>query len=382
MPAAGLLALPGVARLAREPGVHVVGGAVRDVLLGRDPVEVDVVVEGDAVALARRLGPVLAVHERFGTATVELDGTRVDLASARRERYAAPGALPDVELGATIEEDLRRRDFTINAIAVRLADNVVTAVPGAIDDLRGSLLRVLHRGSFSDDPTRLLRLARYGARLGFVPEPATAALAETAVRDGAVTTVTPSRLGAELRLLLREPQPAALLELERAWLGVAVVGESFGVDAGLVRRALALCPQDARADLVALAACCRGAQVGRRLTELGFSAREAAVVAEAASLDALLGALEAGAQSADGLLSRKPIEAAVVVAAAGGPEGEAARKWLTETRHLRLAITGDDLVAAGLSGPAVGAALAAARAAMIDGRAPDREAQLAVALGA
>ncbi|HEX8105324.1 MAG TPA: hypothetical protein VF533_22100 [Solirubrobacteraceae bacterium] len=378
MPAGDLLALPGIARLAGEPGVHAVGGAVRDVLLGREPVEVDLVVEGDAIALARRIGTVVAVHERFGTATVAVDGTRLDLASARRERYAAPGALPDVELGATIEEDLRRRDFTINAMAVRLADQAVTAVPGAIDDLRGSLLRVLHLASFRDDPTRLLRLARYGARLGFVPEPGTAALGEAAVYAGAVGTVTPGRLGAELRLLLSEPQPAALLELERWGLGAALLGDRFRVDAGCLRRALDLRPDDARADLVALAAC--GADP-ERLQALGYAAREAAIVRAAGGAGSERDAVEA-AEGTDRVLSSGPLEAAVLVAARGGPQGDAARSWLAETRHRRLAITGDDLVAAGLRGPAVGAALAAARAAMIAGRAPDRERQLAVALGA
>src|SRR3954453_18591697 len=94
--------------LAGVPGVWVVGGAVRDVLLGREPRELDLAVEGDAVALARRLRIPDAVHERFGTATV--DGA--DLAAARRETYARPGALPDVQLGATIEQDLARRDFS------------------------------------------------------------------------------------------------------------------------------------------------------------------------------------------------------------------------------------------------------------------------------
>src|SRR3712207_3827048 len=100
--------------LRDEPAAWVVGGAVRDVVLGRPVRELDVVVEGDAVALAQRIGRVVAVHERFGTATVDVGGTIVDVTAARRETYARPGALPDVELGAPIEDDLRRRDFSIN----------------------------------------------------------------------------------------------------------------------------------------------------------------------------------------------------------------------------------------------------------------------------
>lgn len=364
MPLGDLLAHPAVALVAGEQGVHAVGGAVRDALLGRPAHEVDFVVEGDAVALARRLGGELTVHERFGTATVRRDGLALDLASARRERYPRPGALPDVELGASLEEDLERRDFTVNAIAVRLTDGAVTEAPGARDDLGAGVLRVLHDRSFLDDPTRLLRLARYAARLGFSAEPRTRELAQEAVDGGAVETVTPSRMGAELRLLLREPQPAALLALEALGVGERLLGPGFHVDPEYLRDALALCPPEARADLVALAASC-GPDDGLagRLRQLGFPAREADVVARAAAGRDRTGSLEA----------------AVVAAARGSHD---AARWLHSGRHLRLAITGDDLLAAGLSGPAVGKALAAARAAMLDGSAPDRESQLAVALGA
>src|SRR5919206_43848 len=103
-----------------EPGVHVVGGAVRDALLGRTPHELDLLVEGDATVVARRaaerLGGVALVHERFGTATVRAPAATFDLVSARTERYPRPGALPEVTLGATAEEDLARRDLTVNAI--------------------------------------------------------------------------------------------------------------------------------------------------------------------------------------------------------------------------------------------------------------------------
>src|SRR5829696_1067753 len=113
-----LRAAPGanivLSAVAGEPGVYVVGGAVRDALLDRVPRELDLVVEGDAVAVARRVGGALTVHERFGTATVQADGFAFDLAGARRETYSRPGALPEVQLGASIEEDLARRDFSVN----------------------------------------------------------------------------------------------------------------------------------------------------------------------------------------------------------------------------------------------------------------------------
>jgi tRNA nucleotidyltransferase (CCA-adding enzyme) len=284
--------------VADEPGVHVVGGAVRDALLDRVPRELDLVVEGDAVAVARRaaarVGATMLVHERFGTATVAADGYTFDLAGARRERYPRPGALPEVELGATLEEDLRRRDFTVNAVAARVADGTLTCLDGAREDLDAGVLRVLHDGSFADDPTRLLRLARYAARLGFAVDGATEALAARAVAAGAVATVSGDRLGRELQLLAREPQPAALLALERHGLGAAVVGEGFRVDAEAVRAALDACPPDARRDLVALAVCCRAIPaLGERLAALGFPARERDLVVAAAGASQRLGELPA-----------------------------------------------------------------------------------------
>ena len=178
------------------------------------------------------------MHDRFGTAVVRSQAATFDVVTARTETYAEPGALPDVRPGATIEEDLGRRDFTVNAIALRIADGALAEWPGARADLGAGVLRVLHERSFEDDPTRLLRMARYGARLGFEPDPDTDALAAAAT----VETVSGGRLGSELRLLLREPQPAALLALERHGLGRAVVHPAFRVDARLVTAALGPVP--------------------------------------------------------------------------------------------------------------------------------------------
>jgi tRNA nucleotidyltransferase (CCA-adding enzyme) len=360
-----------VTALEGEDAVYVVGGAVRDVLLGVAPHELDFVVEGDAVAVARRaaerLGGDVTVHERFGTATVQAPGTTFDLAGARRERYARPGALPDVELGASLAEDLARRDFTVNAIALHLADGALTYYEGAAEDLATGTLRVLHDRSFRDDPTRLLRLARYAARLGFAADDDTERLAAEAVADGAVATVTGSRLGAELRLLLGEPQPAALLALERHGLGRALLGPDFHVDPERVRRAMAL--PTPRPDLAALMT--TGLDTSR-LDDLAFPAPERDVLsAPVPEIDDDMNDVELWRR-----LRRVPPEAV----AAAGADG-AARRWLDDVRHRRLAIDGHDIVAAGLEGPAVGAALDAAMEAMLDGRADGRDEQLAAALG-
>jgi tRNA nucleotidyltransferase (CCA-adding enzyme) len=377
---------PAVAALDGEDAVYVVGGAVRDLLLGRRPHELDFVVEGDALAVARRAarraGGRVTAHERFGTATVTAPDATFDLAGPRRERYPRPGALPEVELGATLREDLERRDFTVNAIALHLTDGELVWLPGAEEDLRAGRLRVLHEGSFRDDPTRMLRLARYAARLGFDPEPETDALVDPEL----LATVTGSRLGAELRLLLREPQPAALLALERHGVGRALLGDTFRVDPALVTRAQELTPAGARSDLVALAATMREAvadesaasswaRVRARLDDLAFPAAERDVVVRAAAAPPLSSADDVG------LWRRFRRESAEVAALAGARGDEsAARRWLDVVRHRRLAITGDDLVAAGLNGPAVGEALDRAAEAMLRGEAPGRDEQLAAAL--
>jgi tRNA nucleotidyltransferase (CCA-adding enzyme) len=365
---------PAITALEGEDAVYIVGGAVRDLLLGADPHELDFVVEGDAVAVARRAaeraGGRATVHDRFGTATVTTPQATFDLAGARRERYVWPGALPEVELGASLREDLERRDFTVNAIALHITDGDVVWLPGAEEDLRAGRLRVLHDRSFLDDPTRLLRLARYAARLGFEPDERTDRLAAEAVAAGALDTVTGSRLGAELRLLLREPQPVALLALHRHGLGRALLGDGFAPDERTVAVADELWP----GGLAALAAALPG---GADLDRLAFPAHDRDVVTRAAAAEPLGHATDAELWRR---FRREPPEAAAVAGARGDPE--AARRWLADVRHRRLAIDGNDLVAAGLSGPAVGEALDRATVAMLEGRADRRDEQLAAALGA
>jgi tRNA nucleotidyltransferase (CCA-adding enzyme) len=299
---------------------------------------------------------------------VEAPLATFDLAGARRERYERPGALPEVELGASLREDLERRDFTVNAIALHLVDGELVWLPGSEQDLRARRLRVLHDASFRDDPTRLLRLARYGARLGFEPEERTDRLAAEAVAAGAVDTVTGSRLGAELRNLLGEPQPEALVALERYGLGRALLGDAFAPDPHTIAAA-----HDLGGHLAALAASLAGPV---DLDRLAFPAYDRDVVLRAAAAEPL-------AVGDDVELwrrfRREPPEVAAVAGARG--DADAARRWLADVRHRRLAIDGNDLVAAGLNGPAVGAALDRAMEAMLEGRAPGREEQLAAALG-
>ena len=382
-------ALDGVA------GAHLVGGAVRDVLLGGEAVDLDVVVEGDAAAAARtaaqRLGGAVSEHERFGTATVEAGDLAFDVARARRERYPAPGALPEVE-PAPLEEDLRRRDFTVNALAVALgppAPGTLRAAPHGMEDLDARRLRVLHEASFRDDPTRLLRLVRYVTRLRFTIEARTEELARAAVSAEALGTVSGGRIGDELRLLLGEPEPNTALRLASE-LGLdRALHPAFAPDPEAAERARALLPPDGREALVILAAGCRGFDreaLTRWLDELEFPAAGRDVVVAAALEAGPLGRRLAAANRpseiaavASGLAPEVVALAAAVVPAAVA----AARRWLVELRHVRLEIDGGDVLAAGVpEGPDVGRALAAALARKLDGEARGRDAELSTALAA
>jgi hypothetical protein len=195
--------------------------------------------------------------------------------------------------------------------------------------------------------------------------------------------VSAPRLGAELRLLLAEPQPVAVCGLEGLRVGPRLL-PAFRVDPDLVEAAQRLTPPDARADLVALAACCLEAGAGElaaRLDGFEFTARERDLTVAAATRARSLAQVMAGMDRASALwalLRREPPETVALAGALGAPEP--ARRWLDELRGARLAIAGDDLLAAGLEGPAIGRALEAATGAMLDGDAPDREAQLAAAL--
>lgn len=380
---------PLVRALADLPGVYVVGGAVRDLLLGGSPTDLDLVVEGEIEAVTHRLGGTVRGHDRFGTASVAVDGLSYDIARARRERYPHPGALPEVE-PAGLAEDLLRRDFTVNAMAIAVGGGEtgqLHAAPGAGEDLDARRLRVLHDASFIDDPTRLLRLVRYRTRLGFEIEPQTRSLAEEAVARGATDTVSGPRIGAELRLLASEPDPvAALAGLAELGLDRAI-HPSFGLrEPELARRAIALLP-GGRRDLLALAVTARevpAAELQMLLDRLAFEAGErTAIVAAATGGDRLARELAS---------ARRPSQIADVVGAAG-PEtvalagalggGEAAREWLVRLNAVKLEIDGADLIAAGIpEGPAVGRGLRAALAAKLDGQAAGRQAELEVALAA
>lgn len=199
----------------RGQALYLVGGAVRDLLLGRINIDLDLVVEGDALELAHYLSEKLEAkiiaHDRFGTAKLISGGFYLDLVTARSESYERPGALPSVKPGS-LQDDLRRRDFTINAMALGLSPsnlgNLIDPFGGRAD-LENRLLRILHEQSFIDDATRLFRAIRYEHRLKFNLEKRTEELAR---RDMPyLDTISGDRLRRELELILAENEPEGIL---------------------------------------------------------------------------------------------------------------------------------------------------------------------------
>ena len=216
-----------------ELPLYIVGGSVRDLLLGRAIKDIDFTVEGDAAKLAeailRKYSGKIVIHSRFGTATWTLDETTfrrlnvpllgasafppfLDLISARAEIYSQPGALPTIKR-STIDDDLRRRDFSINAMALRLDDRYYGLLHdplGGQADLARGEIRVLHDRSFVDDPTRMIRAVRYAGRYGFRLEPRTQRLIDDEARD-VLSRLSGERLRHEFDLIFEEENPSAML---------------------------------------------------------------------------------------------------------------------------------------------------------------------------
>ncbi len=190
---------------------YLVGGTVRDIMIGRSHIDIDIMVEGDAIkigkAIAKDTGAAIVVYKSFGTCTLTFkDSSKIDLAMARRETYKRPGAMPAIK-PSTLKEDLKRRDFTINAIAASVMAKDFGKVYDLFNgsgDIKSGLIRVMHSRSFIDDPTRILRARRFAARYGFKIEPKTDVLMKKALINRALDTVSPARIQKELMLISKE----------------------------------------------------------------------------------------------------------------------------------------------------------------------------------
>ena len=403
-----------IAETAREHGVraYLVGGLVRDLLLGRDNRDVDLVVEGDgphfADLLRDRLGGRVRKHLPFMTAVlVDEDDFHVDIASARSEFYRAPAALPEVRT-SPIRQDLYRRDFTINTLAIRLGPE---ETPELIDffggrrDLEDGVLRVLHSLSFIDDPTRVLRGVRLESRLGFALSPETLRLVDLALGEGVFERLSGPRLRDELVAMLDDPASAQKSVERLAELGLLRVlhpdlrwdqatrdklaAAAAAVDWRLLAGMEGPPVQAWRLFLAALAWELGNdgrRTLGRRLALSGADLE--ALVAFRGRVESALAELAvAGLEPHDAAAALEALgddEILMVMALGDESQRDWVRRQLSEVRSLRLAIRGADLVARGVpTGPAVGRALAATRDARIDGRiAAEQELDFALAVAA
>ena len=338
----------------------IVGGVARALVTNTDPdADIDIAVDADLEPVLERLGLPAKRHDRFGTAMIDLgDGRHADIARTRTEAYEAPGALPAVT-PAPIDDDLARRDFTVNAIAIALRPpNPILDPFGGISDLAAGRLRVLHPGSFTDDPTRAIRAARYCARLGLRPEEETAKLL-AATDLGLVST---DRRNAELARLAGEPDPAAGFRLLSRWAVLPLSDRSLELIAAVDRVLRIPAWRD------------QG------------SAREAAILLAADEAGegraaALRLAAESPARPSDAvaLASGLPPATLLLAAAAGA---DWVSSYMGDWRRIGLEISGQDLLAAGIEpGPPVGAGLQGALDLKLNGKLEGgRERELEAAL--
>jgi tRNA nucleotidyltransferase (CCA-adding enzyme) len=379
-------------------GVYLVGGTVRDILLGERSFDVDIAVEGDAISLAQALADALGgrvrAHEKFGTAVVVYgDGERVDVVTARTEFYDAPAALPSVE-HASIREDLFRRDFTINAMAVSLKGDdygrLVDPFGGRVD-LEEKRIRVLHNLSFIDDPTRIFRAIRYENRYGFRMDEHTLGLARGCIEMGLVGDLSSARLRDELVALLEEgevehsilrlaelgadraihPHLAADDEAVKLLARLRALAQQYEVDVpawrlGVIALSRKLPPDEVygwlqrlkmrRRDTEQIAAAVTvGPRIAERLRDAHVEPAEVVALADRYAPDAPLFALA--------LADLEPLHA-----------------YFRGLRDVRLEVTGGDLAELGLGeSPRVGEILAELRRRKLNGELDGRESELEAA---
>ncbi len=390
--------LPGAERLlaalAGLAPTYLVGGAVRDLLRGAGAVDLDLAVEGDARSVARtladRLGGSVREHERFGTATVtggravlrpRHDPHRDATTSRVRCRAWPPAGLA---------EDLKRRDFTVNALAIGLTGDDLGHLYdpyGGQADLAAAMVRILHGDSFLDDPTRLLRAVRYETRLGFRMDEATERGARAAIAEDAMSTVSGARVRDELMDLLAEHEAPAAVERMRD-LGLdRAIHPALEPDPEMVASAsLGALAIGADPALASLAALCAEApqELDLWLASLQLDARARDAVSRAARIGPEL-AIELRARERlpselRDLLADEPPEALALALALGAP-ADPVLQWVTGLSGVQLEIGGADLLAAGVpEGPAIGRALEETLRRKLDGLVHGRDEELRTAL--
>jgi tRNA nucleotidyltransferase (CCA-adding enzyme) len=361
-----------------------VGGVVRDLLLERDNCDLDLVLEGDAMTLAGELADLkqgkVTTHPRFGTAKLLWDGWSADFTTARSETYPRPCALPTVK-PASIEDDLRRRDFTINAMAVELGPGahgrLLDPFSGR-DDLERKLIRVLHDKSFTDDATRIWRALRYEQRLDFRLEPTTLELLK---RDtGYLTGLSGDRIRHELELVFKEELPEKALRRADELGALAQLHPSLRGDDWLAEkyaRARELSspePPSGELLLALLAYRLNAVTLEQLIARLRPRRAVARALRDTLDLKAGIGALAAPGIPRSRLYYLLIARSSAAVRANGIASGSAAARgrialFLRELRHCRSDLSGSDLTRLGVPrGPDIREMLHRLIEARLDGR--------------
>jgi tRNA nucleotidyltransferase (CCA-adding enzyme) len=389
----------------RDQKVYLVGGVVRDLFL-RDPslcsghhFDLDLVVEGDAVKLAQQVAETsqakLLTHHRFGTAKLRYENFTLDLATARKETYAKPGALPTVAPG-TLKDDLIRRDFSINAMAISLAANdygeLVDPYQGK-NDLEHRLIRILHPRSFSDDATRILRAARYEQRLGFELEAQTAQLLKRDIPM--LDAISGDRIRHELELIFKEKQPEFVIK-RLAELGVLPrISPFLKIDDRLAERFDKARQLKKPAQLPTLYFCLlvyslSGKGIEQFLSRLNIPAKLSRAIRDTAHLKIRLPLLDnPSLKPSEIYYLLREYEPVAIQANAIATESLTAQRhvqlFLTKLRYIRASLDGEDLKRLGISaGPEMGKILQVLHKARLDGevstRAEERKLVLSLSL--
>ena len=378
-------------------GVYLVGGTVRDILLGEPNFDVDIAVEGDAIALAGSLADALdgraRVHEKFATAVVLYGvGERVDVVTARTEFYDAPAALPTVE-HASIRDDLFRRDFTINAMAVSLKGEdrgrLVDPFEGR-RDLQTGTIRVLHNLSFIDDPTRIFRAVRYENRYGFRMDDHTVRLARGCIEMGLVGDLSTTRLREELVALLEEG------DVNHSIPRLAELGAGTAIHPHLAADEEAVCLIDSMRELndryglgvpawrlgfIALARQLPADEAFQWLERLKVRRRDTEQIAAAVTIGPrIVERLRSTVSPAEVVALAEPYAPDAPLYALALADLPAVHDYFQRLGGVRLEITGSDVAELGLAeSPRVGEVLSELKRRKLNGELDGRESELAAA---
>jgi tRNA nucleotidyltransferase (CCA-adding enzyme) len=374
--------------------VYLVGGGVRDILLDRPGFDVDIAVEGDGIAFARALAEALGgdvlEHGTFGTAVVSYEGGRVDVATARTEHYEAPAVLPIVE-HASLEEDLVRRDFTINAMAMSLKGEDLGRLVDPFNgraDLDAAVIRVLHDRSFIDDPTRILRAIRYEVRFEFSMDAHTEQLARESIATGHVGDLTGPRVRDELELILNEGDGRSIGRIGELGLDTAIhpglaadseggalfdrlreLEELYGVEPPLWRLGLAVLAHDLDAD-----------DLRTWLADLKLRRIDAQHVVRAVVDFRRIAGVAPDESPADVVALADPSAPDGPLLALAVSDAEPLHEYFRRLRDVRLDIGGRELAELGLEeSPRVGEILAELKRRKLNGELDGRESELAAA---